>query len=303
MPLRALLAIALGPALLAAGCAPHAGRLPGSLPAKARYVAMGSSFAAGSGIMPSADTPANRCGRSASNYAHLLAARRDLRLVDVSCGGATTAHLLGPWGELPPQLDAVTPDTALVTITIGGNDVGFIGGLIAASCADPAGNAADGDTATMCRAIRARSAASDPAARSRALGRPDEAAWQALAVNMQAIGARIRATAPVARIVFVDYLTVLPSGAGCREAPLAPEAAAHARQTAARLAQVTREAARSAGAELVRASSLSQNHDACAPEPWSSGFLPREGKPRSVAYHPNVDGMRAIAVELDRLLR
>ncbi|GGC13951.1 hypothetical protein GCM10011494_35940 [Novosphingobium endophyticum] len=34
-------------------------------------------------------------------------------------GGATTAHILGPWNELPAQIDALTDDTALVTVTIG----------------------------------------------------------------------------------------------------------------------------------------------------------------------------------------
>ena len=74
-------------------------------PAGAKYVNMGSSFAAGPSIMP-AEIPTTRCGRSAQNYAHQLASRHNLSLVDVSCGGSTTAHLLGPWNELAPQLDA-----------------------------------------------------------------------------------------------------------------------------------------------------------------------------------------------------
>ena len=39
------------------------------------------------------------------------------------------AHVLAPWNELPAQIDAVTPDTRLVTITIGGNDLNYIGNL------------------------------------------------------------------------------------------------------------------------------------------------------------------------------
>lgn len=49
-----------------------------------------------------------------------------LNLVDVSCGGATTAHILGAWSELAPQIDAVTSDTKLVTVTIGGNDLNYV---------------------------------------------------------------------------------------------------------------------------------------------------------------------------------
>ncbi len=68
------------------------------------------------------------------SYSRLLAAQLRLRLTDASCGGATTAHVLAPWNELPAQIDAVTSDTRLVTITIGGNDLNYMGVLFAASC-------------------------------------------------------------------------------------------------------------------------------------------------------------------------
>ena len=114
--------------------APVAYGQPAPPPAGAKYVNMGSSFAAGPSIMPSADNPTTRCGRSAQNYAHQVARRHGLALVDVSCGGSTTEHLLGPWKELAPQLDAVDADTQLVTMTTGGNDLGYLGGLSAMSC-------------------------------------------------------------------------------------------------------------------------------------------------------------------------
>jgi hypothetical protein len=43
------------------------------------HVALGSSFASGPGIDPILDA---RCGRSGSNYAHLVAARLGYELVD-----------------------------------------------------------------------------------------------------------------------------------------------------------------------------------------------------------------------------
>jgi lysophospholipase L1-like esterase len=88
-----------------------------------RYVAMGSSFAAGPGIPSYYEDPPTPCARSNNNYAHQLASRLNLNLTDVSCSGATTAHLTGPRGAIPPQLDALTSDTRLVTLTIGGNDL------------------------------------------------------------------------------------------------------------------------------------------------------------------------------------
>jgi len=58
-----------------------------------------------------------------------------LSLVDVTCSGATTADVLraGQFDQ-PAQLDAVSDETQLVTVTIGGNDVFYMANLIAISC-------------------------------------------------------------------------------------------------------------------------------------------------------------------------
>ena len=97
------------------------------VPAGSRYVAMGSSFAAGPGIAPRAPSSPRRAGRSSGNYAHLVARALGLDLQDVTYSGATTSDILQPSAAgQPAQLEAVTPDTRLVTITAGGNDVGFL---------------------------------------------------------------------------------------------------------------------------------------------------------------------------------
>ncbi|MFV0622875.1 SGNH/GDSL hydrolase family protein [Sphingomonas sp. ac-8] len=269
-PRRVAGATALATLLVAlGGCA----TLPrgGALALGARYVAMGSSFAAGPGIPASADTPPNRCTRSTDNYAHQLARRRGLTLVDVSCSGATTAHLLGPWNALAPQLDALTPDTALVTVTIGGNDVNYIGGLFAAS---------EGTRITA----------------------PAEAAWARLAQDFDRISAEVRRRALNARLIYVDYVTLLPDGAPCAQTPLSAEDAAASNAIARRLAAATAEAAKRAGAGLVRTSALSRGHDACAAEPWATAYLDRDGMRTPVAYHPNKAAMTAVADALDASL-
>ena len=248
------------------------------------YVAMGSSFAAGPGITTPAETPPTRCGRSSDNYAHQLARRLQLVLTDVSCGGATTGHLLGAWNELPPQIEALMPETRLVTITIGGNDVGYIGGLMAASCS--------GEVLTaMCRGLAARRGTAS-------LVEPDEAAWQLLAARLDLIAAEVRRRSPGARLIFVDYLTILPSRLPCSAAPLDIAGAKRARAKAARLAAVTARVARKAGAGLIRASRLSAMHDACAAAPWVKGLV-ADGVP----YHPNLAGMSAIADALEKEVR
>jgi hypothetical protein len=99
-----------------------------------RFVSMGSSYAAGPGV-GQPDPASGGCGRSLTNYARTVAAHRHLDLVDVSCSGATTENILdhGQHG-FPAQIEAVTPDTRLVSILIGGNDVAYVGDLYGFSC-------------------------------------------------------------------------------------------------------------------------------------------------------------------------
>src|ERR1700727_822749 len=99
-----------------------------------RYVALGSSMAAGPGIRPGAAGTPRLAGRSALNYPHLIAERLGFELVDVTFSGATTAHLLADRQHgAPPQLTALDGSESLVTVTIGGNDVGYVPLLMAAS--------------------------------------------------------------------------------------------------------------------------------------------------------------------------
>ena len=99
-----------------------------------RYVAMGSSFAAGPGLPSRVPGSPRRAGRSTGNYAHLVARALGLDLHDVTFSGATTGDILGPSAAgRAAQLDAVTAETSLVTITAGGNDVGYLPRLTLAS--------------------------------------------------------------------------------------------------------------------------------------------------------------------------
>jgi lysophospholipase L1-like esterase len=99
-----------------------------------RYVALGSSMAAGPGIRPTAAGAPLGSGRSARNYAHLVAEQLGLDLVDVTFSGATTANVLTERQRgAPPQIEALDGSEEVVTITIGGNDVGYVPLLMGAS--------------------------------------------------------------------------------------------------------------------------------------------------------------------------
>ncbi|MER5668616.1 SGNH/GDSL hydrolase family protein [Streptomyces mirabilis] len=104
-------------------------------PAGSTYVALGDSFSSGEAnapYLPGTDTSRDQCHRSTSAYPQLLA-RQGLfyaqPLTDttafVACSGADTGSLRnGRYGE-PSQLGALGPATTTVTISLGGNDLGF----------------------------------------------------------------------------------------------------------------------------------------------------------------------------------
>lgn len=265
--------LSLGAALLAAALlAGGTAAAKPAIPEGARYVAMGSSYAAGPGlgaIKPG--TPA-RCTRTPGNYPTLLAARLKLDLVDVACGGATTGHILGAWNELPAQIDAVTAETRLVTITIGGNDVSFVRNLATGMC----------------------QGATCPAQVI-----PSEADWARLETNMREIVRQIRTRAPKARVVFVDYVTILPAGRVCAATPLEGRNLQVVRDIYLRLAQVTARAARAERADLIPAGTLSRAHTPCDAQPWSVGA---PGSAPGTPWHLTAAGMQGVAEALARKL-
>lgn len=101
------------------------------------YVALGDSFSSGEGVEPfdpatnvGSGPNENRCHRSERAFAKLLAGSPRLRLqlkAFKACSGAESEHVLQGWPvnhELA-QVDALTADTDVVTISLGGNDIGF----------------------------------------------------------------------------------------------------------------------------------------------------------------------------------
>ena len=279
----ALTSLALA-SLALVGCQQAPAAKAEKISAGAKYVAMGSSYAAGPGIPTYIDTPPTPCTRSDGNYAHQLAKQLMLNLKDVSCSGGVTRDLLGPKGDIPAQLDALTPDTKLVTITIGGNDLNYLARL----------------TSTSCEGLKVQGVAGDcrPAPPM-----PTREDYDALKGRMAQIATEVRHRAPQATLVFVDYLTVLPPLELCPGAPMRPEEAAIIREIARGLAKLTAETAKAYNADVIRASALSTGHDACSASPWMNGY-PRPGAPiNGAAYHPNLAGMTAVAVALQKLLR
>ncbi|MBS9535311.1 SGNH/GDSL hydrolase family protein [Mycobacterium sp. M1] len=240
-----------------------------------RYVALGSSMAAGPGIRPGVPGSPWQAGRSTRNYPHLVAQQLDLDLVDVTYSGATTAHVLTDrqFGA-PPQVDALDGTESLVTITIGGNDVGYVPMLTAASLFGP-----------FAPILPITGDLLDARKRDRALG--------GVEAKLANVGQAVRERAPHARVVFVDYLTVLPP-AGTKAGPLPEKVVALGRHIAEELERHTAAAAAATGCDLVRAGQASRDHHPWSALPWTVGgglLLPW----RPLPFHPNAAGMAAVA--------
>ncbi|GAB3589886.1 Lipase 2 precursor [Corynebacterium faecale] len=124
--MKRLLALALVVPVLVACSGEPSGEAGNGVAGEASlsYAALGDSFAA----MGGRDQPLRGepfCLRSAGNYPELVHAD----VTDMSCQGAVTDDLLRPRatpdGQLPAQLEALDVTTTLVTLSIGGNDLGF----------------------------------------------------------------------------------------------------------------------------------------------------------------------------------
>lgn len=110
--------VRLGAALLAVGVC--AAGVAGAGPAAGgdSYVALGDSYS--SGVGTGSYTLDSACKRSVYAYPYLYTQKHPgTALTFVACSGAKTSDLLAK------QIQAVTSATTLVTMTIGGNDIGF----------------------------------------------------------------------------------------------------------------------------------------------------------------------------------
>ena len=245
--------------------------------AGARYVAMGSSFAAGPGIPHRAAGSPRAAGRSTGNYAHLVARRLGLDLADVTFSGATTKEFLTGSASRPAQLDAVTADTRLITLTGGGNDVGFAPRILLSSLPFPLRD--------LPPVRRQLASYADPALTGER--------FTQLRENLLQLAVQVRQRAPRSLLLFVEYLSVLPPDATWPTGLLPADVAEWGRGIARRLSETTQQAAAEAGAIFVPAGAMSAGHHAWSADPWTRRFhlSLHNGAP----YHPNAKGMAAVA--------
>lgn len=252
------------------------------------YVAMGDSYSAGPLIVPMSDP--FTCVRSAENYPGLLSRMLHVATFhDVTCSSATTANFSNPQpgtisGTAPPQYDALSASTSLVTVGIGGNDVDLVG--LAESCI----NLLPMPFGKSCAAKYTAGGVDQYAQRI-----------EAFANTYGTVIDRIHQLAPNARVLMIGYPTAIRNG-GCF--PVQPVLGPDATYIQAKIDQLDSVMAAQAvahGATYINLLPSTVGHDACAlpGERWIEGLVPLSD---AFPLHPNEFSMRNTAKVIYRML-
>lgn len=251
-------------------------------PTYEHYVSIGDSYTAAP-YVPLTDL-ARGCFRSGNNYPHLVAnALRIDDLQDRSCSGAQTKDLPGRQLtarhlRVPPQFDALSRTTDLVTLGIGANNHHLFAQI-----------------ATVCGHSRHGCPLHDEQAR---LGSYVDELRATLGYTL----ADVKRLAPNARVLLIGYPKLFPARGDCSRIPrMRPQDRATFRNINVRLRNQMRAAAKDSGVEFVDFYHLSYGHNICARHPWVQG---RVGNVRlGAALHPLPAGQAVLARTLVRILR
>jgi lysophospholipase L1-like esterase len=251
----------------------------------ANWAGLGDSYAAGP-LIPNQQLNPLGCLRSDHNFAHLAAATLGRSLADVSCSGAKTDDMTAPQdvtlGPNPPQFNALTTDTQVVTLQIGGNDIGFTSILQNCATANP--------FAHPCRdryVVDGRDTLADKIA--------------ATAPKIAAVLQGIHARSPGARVFVVNYAAILPETGSCcwPQVPIAFTDVPYLRSVEKKLNAMLAEKAAANGARIVDDYTASIGRDACrsASTRWVEPLVPGNA---AAPFHPNARGEAGIAAVVVR---
>jgi lysophospholipase L1-like esterase len=248
----------------------------------AAYVSLGDSYAAGP-FIPNPVLPLG-CLKSDHNYPH-LAAPSIGPLKDPSCSGAKTDDMTNPQsveidGPNPPQFNSLEAGTEVVSVTIGGNDIGF--SEIAQSCI------------TL-------NPFSSPCKDKYDSGGKDQIAERiaATAPKVAAVLQGIHSRSPKARVYLVNYPAIFPeTGSGCwPQMPISFSDAPYLRAKQQQLNSMLATQAANNGAKLANWYQASIGHDACKSSSvrWVEPLIPNNP---AAPIHPNLRGMEGGAAVL-----
>jgi len=246
------------------------------------YVALGSSYAAGAGLGPRQPGSPILCQRSDNGYPPRLARKIRLPLVDMTCSGSVTSHVLvGGQYFQDAQIRALNAKTRLVTLTAGGNDVGFVRDLFLMASRN-----SDTWSGWLVRKLWS----GPPALANRDFAK--------LSTTLSSLVREIRRRSPRAKIVIATYPPVLPPSGTCPRLGLTAGEADIMRQVQSETAAVTSRVAKQERATVVDMTAPGSDHSACSRVPWTSGWGPISKAP----FHPNLAGAQATADAIEGVL-
>lgn len=298
---RLVLAAAAGTALAATAiaiAAPQASARAVTKAAGSPYVALGDSYVAGPLIPHVVFGPHDPLGclRSDANYAHLVAAALGLSLTDMSCIGAETGNMTNPQnvtiGINPPQLSAITAATRVVTMSIGGNDIGFSEIVRNCSAKSPTGPTPVGPNCTSYYDANGNDIIGQRIAN--------------ITPVITSIVQQIHTLAPQAKVFLVTYPDVLPlTGSGCwPSVPVEASDLPYLTSKQIQLNTMFKTVAAANKAFFVNTYQPSVGHDACsaAATRWVEPiFLPTAL--HAAPLHPNGTGMAGEAAVIVSAMR
>ena len=249
--------------------------LPVSAASASEYVALGDSYAAGP-VIP-IQVPPFGCIKSNNNYGSIANRQLGYTYRDATCSGAETEDMTQPQGVTPgpnpPQFDRLAATTSVVSLTIGGNDIGF--SSVAEDCFSQQ------NTGTPCQDKYVVNGQDEISGRI-----------QETAPKVDAVLDGIRARSPGAKILVVNYAAILPDqGPGCWPVvPISDGDVPYGRAKQKELNQMLADQAAANGATLVDWYTASIGHDACQPPgiKWVEGAVPANA---AAPVHPNLLGM------------
>lgn len=243
--------------VVAATAAPTANAEPKAV---GKYVAIGDSYAVAPGTR-TYDNPDDPCRRGPLTYPRLWAASHpSVGFVEASCSGATTADVNST------QIPQLTADTTLVTVQVGGNDVGFV------------------DVLTNC--ILTINDADCLAGVDLA----KQAAQGLLSPALAQTYGAVRAAAPSAQVVVVGYPRLYKIGGNCGILGLSDTERAAMNSAADLLNEIMASRAAEAGFTFLDPRPSFDQHALCSgAQEWVTSL---EWDKINESYHPNVEGHR-----------
>ena len=264
-PRAAGLALLAVLALVLSACGGFGSKEPQTLDtAITSYVALGDGFAAAPYV--GRTTSKDGCLRSELSYPERIAsALKVTDFKDVACVGATTKAITdsyrppGAKRSVKAQLDAVTKDTDLVTISVGISNGNLLNDLFRICAEAPCGD--------------------------QVLAKDVVDTLNKIATDLPATIRAVVAKAPRAYVVVVGYPELLPFENDCKSVPRMSDAQWGYTQLAwQRFTTSVSSAARQAGAAFLDVQRLSAEHAPCSKHPWVNGSTTVKGK--KLAYHP-----------------